>query len=270
MNSWPTNLKIDSWWKFLLCLGALFTGTSLIVKIEFVPSFWIFMLGIGLIIIGLSLYMAQAYAHIITPKGILVEEIIKHTRFSYWILIIGIAISTISLGGIIYHNFKMGIFDCFFEKDEVRPAETTTSAKNEVEDFFKIDLKNIMKYKPAFLRSEINIVGREVKYYTLRLKELELGLFYELEIVEVMEGEYNITFKGRSNTITKGLSDFLNFYTNKYGLDETGLGKIEQADYYCLDTHSFSRIWKNLMLDNNSLNSSNGNIEMTLMGIKNT
>lgn len=161
----------------------------------------------------------------------------------------------------------MGIFSFLFGEKEEETLHAPKVQKENIEDFFKIDLKNIMEYKPIFTHSDLNEAGREVKYYNMRLKELELGLFYDLNIAEVEEREYNITFKGRNNSITKELSDFLDFYTNKYGLDEMGCGKIEPSDYHYINSHLFSRMWMNLMIDNNSMNGNNGNIEMTILGI---
>lgn len=154
------------------------------------------------------------------------------------------------------------------EGDNEEQTISVRSNNNSIDDFFKIDLNDIMKYNPTFTNSTVNAIGMEVKCYTLRLKELELGLFYELDIKEVDKGEYNITFKGISNVITKELLNLIDFYTTKYGLDEMGYGKIEQSDYHYLDSHLFSRMWRNLMIDNNSMNESNGNIEMTILGIK--
>lgn len=163
----------------------------------------------------------------------------------------------------------MGILGSLFGHRDKNVSESPKTMKENLEDFFKIDLNHIMDYEPSFSHTRTNAFGREVRYYHLILEELELGLFSELEILEVKEGEYNITFKGKYNLLTKELVDFLNFYTDKYGLDEMGCGGIEQSDYHYIDSHLFSRMWKNLMIDNNSFNSSNGNMEMCIMGIKN-
>lgn len=161
----------------------------------------------------------------------------------------------------------MGIFSFLFGIKE-ETSDLNSKGEKRIEDFFKIDLNDIMKYNPTFTHSDVNSVGSEVKHYNLRLKELELGIFYDLEILEVAKGECNIIFHGKSNILTKELSEFLSFYTRKYGLDEMGYGDIEQTDYHYINSHLFSRMWKNLMIDNNSLNGSNGNIEMSVLGLK--
>ena len=75
------------------------------------------------------------------------------------------------------------------------------SKKNELKDFFKIDIENIFKYNPQFSHSEKTESGNEVQHYNLQLKELELELFYEIEILKVGENEFNLVFKGKNNTI---------------------------------------------------------------------
>lgn len=147
-------------------------------------------------------------------------------------------------------------------------ATELTDGYNQIEDFFNIDIRDIFKYNPEYTHTELSATGNEVKHYRLRLKQLELGIFYELDILKVGENECNITFKGRSNAIAHELARFLEFYTDKYGLDEMGCGKVDYSDYSLLESHLFSRMWKNLMIDNNSINESNGNIEMCIMGIK--
>ena len=160
----------------------------------------------------------------------------------------------------------MGIFSkSFGKKEKSIPLE---SKKERLEDFFKIDIKDIFKYCPEYTHTEISATGNEVKHYCLLLKELELGIFFDMEILQVAENEYTLIFKGMDNGITDDLFEFLEFYTNKYGLDEMGCGRIEQADYQYVASHSFSRLWKNLMIDNNVFNGSNGNMEMSIMGIK--
>lgn len=272
MNIWPSNFKVDSWWKVMIIMGMALMIIPFLSKITFVNPIDVFLLGLGLFLIGLSYFIARIYVNVFRPNGILQIEETLHNVLSRIVLLGGIILTIISISFIIINRFNqnkdMNIFNLLFGKEEEESLHVSQSRKENVEDFFKVNLDNIMGYNPTFTHSEINVVGFEVKHYNLRLKELELGLFYELDIAEVGEGEYNITFKGRNNSLTKELSDFLDFYTNKYGLDEMGCGKIEQSDYHYINSHLFNRMWKNLMIDNNSMNGSNGNIEMTILGIK--
>lgn len=272
MNIWPNNLKLDSWWKVFLLIGLVLIVIPFFAKIDFINPIDVFILGVGFVLIGISFFMSIIYVNKFYCNGILQIEKTSHNKLSISILAIGIILSMITISSILINRFNsnkdMGIFSFLFRKEEEDTLYVPKMQKENVEDFFKITLKEIMDYQPTFTHSEVNAVGREVKHYNLRLKELELGLFYELDIAEVGEREYNITFKGRNNSITKELSDFLEFYTNKYGLDEMGYGKIEQTDYHYIGSHLFSRMWKNLIIDNNSMNENNGNIEMTVLGIK--
>lgn len=159
----------------------------------------------------------------------------------------------------------MGLFNFLFGNLEECKEEPKTKT---VKDFFNIDIKNIMSYNPSFSHSSTNAIGREINHYNLYLDKLELGIFNEIDILEVAENEYNLTFKSLYNEITPELTEFIKFYTDTYGLDTNGEGYINQKDLYYVERHLFSRFWNSLTIDNNELNDSYGNIEMCLMGIK--
>lgn len=159
----------------------------------------------------------------------------------------------------------MRLFSNLFGKKGGKPSDPK---KERLEDFFKIDIRDIFKYEPVYLGTQISVTGNEVKRYALRLKEFELGLFNEVEILQVACNEFSLVLKSDENRITPEFAVFLKFYTSKNGLDESGNGCIEQSDYRNLDMHAFSRTWKCLFIDNNEYNASNGNIEMTLLGLK--
>lgn len=157
----------------------------------------------------------------------------------------------------------MGFFDFIFGKNNNEENKTQS-----INDFFKIDIENIMSYNPSFSHSETNIIGREIKYYILPLDHLELGLFSTIIILEVAENELNLTFKSDYNFITPELRKFLKFYTDKEGKDTAGQGYVTQEEIDNVDLHFFSRFWKSFMIDNNTTNDSDGNIEMCIMGVK--
>lgn len=162
----------------------------------------------------------------------------------------------------------MGILNFLFGKSKKKIPDVQNIKEEKLEDFFNIDIRNIYQYNPEYTHTETSVTGNKVEHYNLRLKELELGIFDELEVLKIKENEYNIIFKGINNILTKDFSNFLYFYTKKYGLDEMGYGKIEETDYHHIQSHIFSRLWKNLMIDNNQYNNSKGNLEMCIMGIK--
>lgn len=139
------------------------------------------------------------------------------------------------------------------------------SKKNELKDFFKIDIENIFKYNPQFSHSEKTESGNEVQHYNLQLKELELGLFNEIEILKVGENEFNLVFKGKNNTITKDLKTLVNFCYKKYGVDSMGNGAIVNSDLMDVKNNLFNRIWSEVMI---SSYYGDNNIGMTLFNIK--
>lgn len=136
--------------------------------------------------------------------------------------------------------------------------------KNDISDFFKIDINNIFQYNPEYKYSETSVTGNEVKHYNLRLMELEMGIFYEIEILEVGENELNLVFKGRNNSLTEDLKSFIDFCASKFGLDNMGYGSIEESDYTNIQMNTFSRMWKHVWIDNIS---QDYRISMTIFGI---
>lgn len=136
--------------------------------------------------------------------------------------------------------------------------------KNDISDFFKIDINNIFQYNPEYKYSETSVTGNEVKHYNLRLMKLEMGIFYEIEILEVGENELNLVFKGRNNSLTEDLKSFIEFCASKFGLDNMGYGSIEESDYTNIQMNTFSRMWKHVWIDNIS---QDYRISMTIFGI---
>lgn len=157
----------------------------------------------------------------------------------------------------------MRFFDRIFKTKE-NPREE----KNKIEDFFRIKINDIFSENPTFKESTINTSGYNVKRFALRFKELELGTFHEAIINDVSETNYNIIFSSFNTTVTRELADFINFMAEKYGLDDSGNGKISQKDINGINKGKFfSRLWLNfrpaIMIDNNEKY-----ISMSILGIK--
>lgn len=155
----------------------------------------------------------------------------------------------------------MGLFDIFKNKSEKEKQK-----KNNISDFFHIDINNIFQYNPTYSHSENNVLGREIKHYKLRLKELELGIFYELNIIEVGENQLNVSFVGRSNILTNELKELVIFCADCYGLDNSGYGKIESKDYSDVERNLFSRMWNKIWVTN--LATHNNKMEITIFSLK--
>lgn len=149
----------------------------------------------------------------------------------------------------------MGFFDLFKKKQIL-----VEDSKNEISDFFKVDINNLFQYSPVYSHSETSSLGNEVKHYNLKLKELELGIFLEIEIIKVGENECNLIFKGVRNEMTSDLSEFISFCTKKYGLDMSGNGVITETEYEDIKHNVFSRMWDKVWIDNMTSN----NIIMTI------
>lgn len=134
---------------------------------------------------------------------------------------------------------------------------------NEIEDFFKIDIRDIFKYEPKFsyeneneyikkLNEKNGEEGYKVidKHYDLKLKELELGTFYKIEILQNHDDSYWLIFEGKDYMLTQELYDFVNFCFNKYGYDDLGNGIITTEDWILISSNKFIRIWDDIYLTN--------------------
>lgn len=132
----------------------------------------------------------------------------------------------------------MGFFDLFRSKPI--PVKST---KNAVSDFFKIDICDIFKYNPVFEGTEQNSVGSQIDKYSLRFKELEMNMFFEVEITKFQSGEYNLNFKGNTNIISDEAKEFIKFAFQQFGYDDSGKGIIVSSDYDDARNEMFDRWW---------------------------
>lgn len=134
---------------------------------------------------------------------------------------------------------------------------------NQIEDFFKIDIRDIFKYQPKFLYEKenecIKKLNEEIKegeykvidkHYDLRLKELELGTFYKIEIIQSHDDSYWLKFEGKDYMLTNELHDFVNFCFDKYGYDDLGNGIITSEDFILISSNRFVRMWDDVYLTN--------------------
>ena len=153
------------------------------------------------------------------------------------------------------------------KENEIKTRRASSKKYNSIDDFFKIDIRDIFKYHPKFsyekeneyikkVNGEIERDGYKVednykvidKYYDLRLEELELGTFYKIEILQSHNDSYWLTFEGRDNMLTQELYDFVNFCFEEYGFDDMGKGKIEESDWALIASNRFIRMWDNILL----------------------
>ena len=154
----------------------------------------------------------------------------------------------------------MGLFSNIFGKKESKPSEPK---KERLEDFFKIDIRDIFKYEPKYsyekevdgikkISEDGEVLDENVKekHYDLRLKELELGTFYKVEILQSYKDSYILKFEGRNEMITNELYEFINFCFEKYGYDDMGNGKITTDDFQLFVINRFGRFWDDVQMYN--------------------
>lgn len=132
----------------------------------------------------------------------------------------------------------MGFFDLFKSK-----TTSVEPLKNDISDFFKIDICDIFKYNPVFEGTELNSAGSRIDKYSLRFKELEMNMFFEVEIIKFQSGEYNLNFKGNTNIISEEAKEFIKFVFQQFGYDDNGKGNITSSDYQDAQNEMFDRWW---------------------------
>lgn len=145
-------------------------------------------------------------------------------------LAIPIIIIIVVMNKIFAKNDNSGEEDYFTSVD-------SNKVKEEVGDFFKIDIHRILQ-NPDVKETE------EKNRYELRLKEYELGIFYKVEIIKFDDNVANMHFTGvrGKDKATPELVELVNFYANKNGFDENGLGKADLSEY------PLCRMWKDFLL----------------------
>lgn len=189
-----------------------------------------------------------------------------------WGCVMLLFFSFFGIGFFVVGNFKLSLCTfllgfllyLFITRKKKTNIPMSKNPKQNIEDFFKIDIHNLFEYNPEYIGTSTSVTGNEVTHYKLRLKELELGQFFEIEMIEPAAGEFNLIFKGRNNILTKEIEEFVAFCTNLYGLDDLGYGRIEDTDKIQASRNVFSRMWKDIWIGNMAAEK----LEMTLFGIK--
>ncbi len=137
----------------------------------------------------------------------------------------------------------MGFLDFF------RTTRLPQASKNKLEDYFKINLYQIMDLPLELQNTETNQSGDIVKDYKLSI-EKELGIFDTLDVVyfpkkKTRAAFYKIFLKGFYQGEHSELDDFIAYIVEKYGPDENGQGFISQQEYSLLRNREFwiGRMW---------------------------
>lgn len=130
------------------------------------------------------------------------------------------------------------------------PLFRKKNKKEDMRDFFKIDIYDIFKYKP--LPEEDTVVGKDAAgRYNFKLKELELDTFYKVKINKLSAKQYSLTFTSNVNEIRESLIEFIDFCLQLYGSDFMNKGHVSDDDYRDLAMGVFSRMWYGILEVNN-------------------
>ncbi|WP_418993822.1 hypothetical protein [Barnesiella intestinihominis] len=131
-------------------------------------------------------------------------------------------------------------------------------------DFFTIDIQNIFKYLPLFIKSELNEFGSPINRFHLELMEMEMDMFDKVEIILHPNNEKTITFIGFPGYLSEAAYNFINFCVKEFGKDLSGEGFITKDDMQRIFLGQyFSRMWKKVDISN--LNQ--GQLSITLFDV---
>ncbi|MDR1357728.1 MAG: hypothetical protein LBJ58_08680 [Tannerellaceae bacterium] len=103
-------------------------------------------------------------------------------------------------------------------------------------DFFNIDIYNVFNYKPK-------AVGGDASKYALSLEKTELSSFNHVDIILHSGGSYDLHFTGNTETISKDMTDFVDYCAGALGPDFMQKKTFSENDARDMPLGAFSRIW---------------------------
>ncbi len=112
--------------------------------------------------------------------------------------------------------------------------------KENIADFFKIDIYNIFKYDLVLTHQSTSN-----ELYTLHLKDIELDTFNHIDVNKYGNGSYDLIFKSKTNYIGIELKQFIDFCIEKLGSDFMNKKSITEDDQRDATLGVFSRLWYN-------------------------
>lgn len=135
--------------------------------------------------------------------------------------------------------------------------------KEDIADFFTVNIYDIFKYDPKSVRKGRGSDGCPIEIFELELPELELSTFFKVEILQYENKQYDLVFISNIDEIRDDLRSFIDFSCKAFGLDFMKKGSIGANDLRDAALGVFSRIWYNkVRIENTSFT-----IALTLYGI---
>jgi hypothetical protein len=152
------------------------------------------------------------------------------------------------------------------QKEIPTPLPSLPSEKKEKEDvadFFTVNIYDIFKYGPEPVRKGKGANGHPVEIFELELPELELSAFFKVEIHQYENKKYDLVFISNTNEAGDRLKQFIDFSGKAFGPDFMQKGSFNANDLRDAALGVFSRIWYNkVRIENTSFT-----LTLTLYGI---
>jgi hypothetical protein len=146
------------------------------------------------------------------------------------------------------------------EKEKEKEKE---KEEEDVADFFTVNIYDIFKYEPVSIRKDKGANGRPAEIFELELPELELSVFFKVEIHLYENKCYDLVFISRTNEASDRLKQFIDFSGKVFGPDFMQKGSFNANDLRDAALGVFSRIWyNNVRIENTSFT-----LALTLYGI---
>jgi hypothetical protein len=125
--------------------------------------------------------------------------------------------------------------------------------KEDMADFFTINIYDIFQYDPKPVKKGKGTNGRPVEIFEVLLPEPELSTFFKVEILQYENKHYDLVFISRTNEVRDDLKEFIRFSCEVFGPDFMNKGSFNANDLRDAALGVFSRIWYNkARIDNTS------------------
>jgi hypothetical protein len=121
--------------------------------------------------------------------------------------------------------------------------ETGKTPKEDICDFFHVNIYSIFKHSPELVERRKDADGGNVEVYTLKLAKPELNIFHQVDILKREDGSYDLHFSSRTNRMSEELTAFIHYCVDVLGPDFMQKRGISDSDLRDMGLGVFSRIW---------------------------
>lgn len=132
------------------------------------------------------------------------------------------------------------------------PSPKKKKEKENVADFFTVNIYDIFKHEPKSIREGRGSNGYPVEIFELKFSGLELSTFFKAEIHQYENKHYDLVFISNVNEIRDTLKEFIDFCCKTFGPDFMNKGSFNKNDLRDAALGVFSRIWYNKARIDNS------------------